>query len=387
MRRRHGGNASALPVTLVAIEQVAELGRGGHPVDEPQQLGVLLAEHRVEAGRLAERALDGHGKPARAVRAARGGGRRVPEPGRSRARDQRVERQHALVLRLQSVERIDLLAHDDRVGGERVKVTHPAAAAAGVGEHVRQRLEVDVGGGHVFGVTRPGKGPVGRQFGGGSRRHAWTSLFLRLRFRWFPGGGRAGVARTAGLRLRAGDPVDRLDGGEPLGFQVLHRGEGGTARREQRHRPGIEHEARDPPAVGPVQHQFGVPPVGGRQALQGPLHPGIAMDALLGFQEFDRFVLLGEEDHPVRVLPGRSRGGVRVVVVDALRARDERAAGTSWRVWPPLRGTPGCPRPRAGPTPRRSRSPSPGCGARGTSVASRGRRRASERRPGRRRGP
>ena len=40
----------------------------------------------------------------------------------------------------------------------------------------------------------------------------------------------------------------------------------------------------------------------------------------------DRLVLLGEEDHPVGVLPGGTRGGVGVVVVDALGPGDERTA-------------------------------------------------------------
>ena len=89
---------------LVAVEQVAALRRGHHPVDEPQELRVLLIEHRVEAGRFAQRAFDPRGKLARAVGRTGGAGRSLPEPCGGRARDQRVKRKCALVLRGQAVE-------------------------------------------------------------------------------------------------------------------------------------------------------------------------------------------------------------------------------------------------------------------------------------------
>ena len=107
---------------------------------------MFLAEHGIEASRLAERAFDCRGELARAVRTPRGSGRRVPEPGRGRARDQRVKRQCAPVLRGQAMEGLDLLAHVDRVRGERMILAHPPAAPAGIGEHMRERLEIDFGG-------------------------------------------------------------------------------------------------------------------------------------------------------------------------------------------------------------------------------------------------
>ena len=74
-----------------------------------------------------------------------------------------------------------------------------------------------------------------------------------------------------------------------------------------------------------AKDEFGVSAVCSGQVLQGPLHAGVAVDALLRLEQLDRLVLLGEKDHPVRVLLGGAGGGVGVVVVDALRAGDERA--------------------------------------------------------------
>ena len=64
--------------------------------------------------------------------------------------------------------------------------------------------------------------------------------------------------------------------------------------------------------------------------------PGSQWMRFSRLQELDRFVLLGEEDHPVRVLPGGPRRRVGVVVVDRLRAGDQRApvfAGTARRAF------------------------------------------------------
>ena len=59
--------------------------------------------------------------------------------------NQRVQRERPPILVRQPAERLDLLAHDHRMGGERVVAPHPPAPAAAIGEHVGQRLEVDVG--------------------------------------------------------------------------------------------------------------------------------------------------------------------------------------------------------------------------------------------------
>ena len=67
------------------------------------------------------------------------------EPGRGRDHQQRMQRQRAPVLRPEAVEGLDLLARDQRVRRERVVVARPPAPAAGVGQHMGQRLEVDAG--------------------------------------------------------------------------------------------------------------------------------------------------------------------------------------------------------------------------------------------------
>ena len=229
-------------------------------------------------------------------------------------------------------------AHDHRVRGERVVVAHPPAPAAAVGEHVGQRLEVDIGGRDGLRIVRPGERPVRGRGALGPRFHALSPVSVGssgppppegaspARRASSPGGSVRGPGSVPREGSVPGDPVDGLDGAEALRLEVLDGGERRAARREERDRPGVEHEPRHPPAVGAVQHQLGVAPVGGGEALERPLHAGVAVDALLLLEQLDGFVLLREEDHPVGVLPGRAGGGVGVVVVDALRAGDQRAA-------------------------------------------------------------
>ena len=78
-----------------------------------------------------------------------------------------------------------------------------------------------------------------------------------------PGKARGGLPCGTGAVRQ---PVDGLDGGEAIRLEVLDRREGRAARREQRYRPGIEHQPRHPPAVRAVQHQLRVSAGGGAES-------------------------------------------------------------------------------------------------------------------------
>ena len=97
-----------------------------------------------------------------ALRRALRFGRGPPQPGGRRVGEQCVQRQHPALFGVQPVEGLDLLAQHDRVPGQRVVPRHAPAPAAGVGQHMRQRLEVDVGRRHALRIARPVEPPPPR---------------------------------------------------------------------------------------------------------------------------------------------------------------------------------------------------------------------------------
>ena len=71
-----------------------------------------------------------------------------------------MEREHPPVLVPEPVQPLDFLRHDHRLGGDRVVLPAAAAPAAGVGQHMGERLEVDIGGRDVLGIVRPVERPI-----------------------------------------------------------------------------------------------------------------------------------------------------------------------------------------------------------------------------------
>ena len=165
--------------------QVPALGRVGHPPDETKKLYVAFFKFRIEARGFPYGTFDTPGELRGAFR--RFFRLRVPPnpPDHSCVHKERMKGQSLSILGIQPIKGFHLLAHDHRVGRQRVVARRPSPEPAGVGQYVRQRLEIDVRRRDSFRIPRPcrgspcGSGPVPC---GSSSSHVLHLVFSIVRF-------------------------------------------------------------------------------------------------------------------------------------------------------------------------------------------------------------